>query len=48
MVAAAINDPRALVSAFEGANAIFAVTHFFSSLTNITSQTKLNPGQTIN
>lgn len=48
MVAADINDTQALVGTFEGANAIFAVTDFFSSPTNPTSQTKPNPGQTIN
>jgi hypothetical protein len=48
MVAANLNDTQSLISAFEGAHAIFAVTDFFSSFIDPVSQAKLKPGQTIN
>ena len=48
MVAADLNDTESLIRAFEGANAIFAVTDFFSSFIDPASQAKLKPGQTIN
>lgn len=48
MVAADLNSTDSLVRAFGGANAIFAVTDFFSSFVNPASQGQLKPGQTIN
>ena len=48
MVAADLTHTETLIRAFEGANAIFAVTDFFSSFMDPVSELKLKPGQTIN
>jgi uncharacterized protein YbjT (DUF2867 family) len=48
MVAADLDNSQTLVRAFEGANAIFAITDFFSSFIDTASQAKLKPDQTIN
>jgi NmrA-like family len=48
VVKADVDDPTSLGPAVEGANAIFAVTDFWTPLRDPANQSKVEPGQTIN
>jgi hypothetical protein len=44
MVATGLNNTQKLIHTFEGANAIFAATDFFSSFIDPAAKAKLRPG----
>ena len=48
MVKGDLDDKDSLISAFKGANAIFAVTDFWHPFGDPSSKEKLKPGQSIN
>jgi hypothetical protein len=48
MVSANLDQTQSLISAFEGANAIFGVTDFLEPFSDPRNREKLNPGQNLN